>query len=141
MIKSVQCDVVCAEEAVFSGKVQMVSLTGSEGDLGITPGHAPLLTAIKPGPISMRLESGEEQTLYISGGFIEVQPQHITVLSDTAIRADDLDESQAEAARQEAENQLSEKGADFDYSLASARLAEAVAQLRTVRQIKAKMGK
>jgi F-type H+-transporting ATPase subunit epsilon len=141
MATSVHCDIVSAEEAIFSGEVQFVSLTGSMGDLGITPGHSPLLTAIQPGPVHMRMESGEEDVFYVSGGFMEVQPHKITVLADTAMRAHDLDEAKAEEAKREAEQQMADKTAEFEYSVAAAQLAEAAAQLRTIRQIKAKLGK
>ncbi len=141
MATNIHCDIVSAEQAIFSGALQMLSLTGSEGDLGITPGHSPLLTSIVPGPVHMRMESGEEDVFYVSGGFMEVQPHKITVLADTALRAQDLDEAKAEEARREAEQQMADKNAEFEYSLAAAKLAEATAQLRTIRQIKAKLGK
>jgi len=141
MATSVHCDIVSAEEAIFSGEVQFVSLTGSIGDLGISPGHSPLLSEIKPGPVLMRMENGSEDVFYVSGGFLEVQPHKVTVLADTALRAHDLDEAKAQEALREAENQMADKSAEFEYSVAAARLAEATAQLRTIRQIRQKLGK
>src|SRR4029434_11328732 len=91
MVATMHCDIVSAEEEIFSGRVTMVVATGTLGALGIMPGHAPLLTGIKPGPVRLKLESGEEQVFFASGGFLEVQPGVVTVLADTALRADDLD--------------------------------------------------
>ena len=92
MATTMHCDIVSAEKSIFSGRVQMVIAAGSLGDLGIAPGHAPLLTAIIPGPVKLILESGEEEVFYVSGGFLEIQREVVTLLSDTAIRADDVDE-------------------------------------------------
>lgn len=141
MATSVHCDIVSAEEAIFSGEVQFVSLTGSMGDLGITPGHSPLLSSIKPGPVHMRMASGEEDVFYVSGGFMEVQPDKITLLADTAMRVNDLDEAKAEEAKRQAEQQMADQSAEFEYSVAAAQLAEAAAQLRTIRQIRQKLNK
>ena len=141
MATSVHCDIVSAEEAIFSGEVQFVSLTGSMGDLGITPGHSPLLSSIQPGPVHMRMASGKEDVLYVSGGFMEVQPDKITVLADTAMRVNDLDEAKAEEAKRLAEQQMADKSSEFEYSIAAAQLAEAAAQLRTIRQIRQKLNK
>jgi F-type H+-transporting ATPase subunit epsilon len=141
MATSVHCDIVSAEEAIFSGEVEFVSLTGSMGDLGITPGHSPLLSDIKPGPVHMRMASGEEDVFYVSGGFLEVQPHKVTVLADTALRAHDLDEAKAEEAKRAAEQTMADQSAELDYATAASQLAESVAQLRTIRQIRAKLGK
>ncbi|MFQ3212142.1 F0F1 ATP synthase subunit epsilon [Candidatus Njordibacter sp. Uisw_039] len=141
MATSVDCDIVSAEESVFAGKVEFISLTGTLGELGITPGHTPLLSEVKPGPVHMRMESGEEDILYVSGGFLEVQPHKITLLVDTAIRAADLDEAAAEEASRKAEQAMADKTSEFEYSRAAGQLAEAVAQLRTLRQIRQKLGK
>ena len=89
---TMHCDIVSAEKAIFSGAITMVSLRGSIGELGILPGHAPLLTGIRPGPVQLRLENGEEEVFYASGGFLEVQPGMVTILADTASRAEDIDE-------------------------------------------------
>ena len=141
MATSVDCDIVSAEESVFAGKVEFISLTGTLGELGITPGHTPLLSEVKPGPVHMRMESGEEDILYVSGGFLEVQPHKITLLVDTAIRAADLDEAAAEEASRKAEQAMADKTSEFEYSRAAGQLAEAVAQLRTLRQTRQKLGK
>lgn len=136
MGNTVHCDIVSAESAIFSGAVEMLIAEGSLGELGITPGHTALLTDLKPGPIRLILEGGEEQLFFLSGGFVEVQPKTITVLADTALRAADLDEAAAVAAQEAAEKTLSDQHADFDYSSARAQLAEAVAQLRTLRKLR-----
>lgn len=133
MAITVHCDIVSAEEEIFSGLVEMVIAHGNLGDLGIAPGHAPLITDLKPGPIRIVKQGGEQEVFYISGGFLEVQPSMVKVLADTVLRAADMDEASAQASVQAAEKALSEKGAEFDYASASNRLAEAVAQLRTVK--------
>ena len=136
----VHCDIVSAEAEIFSGLVEMVVAHGSLGDLGIALGHAPLITELKPGPIRVVKQGGETEVFYISGGFLEVQPNMVKVLADTVLRAADLDEVAAQEALKAAEKALHERGADFDYSAASARLAEAAAQLRTLQQIRKKYG-
>jgi len=133
MAITVHCDIVSAEEEIYSGLVEMVIAHGNLGDLGIAPGHAPLITDLKPGPVRIVKQGGEEEVFYISGGFLEVQPSMVKVLADTVLRAADMDEASAQAAVKTAEKALSEKGAEFDYASASNRLAEAVAQLRTVK--------
>jgi len=137
---TVHCDIVSAEGEIFSGLVEMVVAHGNLGDLGIAPGHAPLITDLKPGPIRLIKQGGEAEVFYISGGFLEVQPNMVKVLADTVQRAADLDEASAQEAVKAAEQALNEKGADFDYGSAAARLAEAAAQLRTVQQIRKKFG-
>ena len=136
MATTMHCDIVSAEKSIFSGRVQMVIAAGSLGDLGIAPGHAPLLTAIIPGPVKLILESGEEEVFYVSGGFLEIQREVVTLLSDTAIRADDVDEVAAVKAVEDAEKAIANQGAEFEYSAAAAQLAEAAAQIRALRQIK-----
>lgn len=140
MAMSVHCDIVSAEEELFSGLVEMVVAHGNQGDLGILLGHAPLLTDLKPGPVRVIKQGGEQEVYYISGGFLEVQPNMVKILADTAIRAADLDEAQAREAQKAAEKALSDKGAEFDYTTASARLAEAAAQLRTIQELRKKFG-
>ena len=140
MAMTVHCDIVSAEGEIFSGLVEMVIAHGELGDLGIAMGHAPLLTNLKPGPIRLIKQGGEAEVFYISGGFLEVQPDMVKVLADTVQRAADLDEASAQEAVKAAEKALNEKGADFDYGSAAARLAEAAAQLRTVQQIRKKFG-
>lgn len=141
MAMTVQCDIVSAEREIFSGLVEMVIATGSLGDLGITYGHAPLLTGIKPGPVRLIKQGGEEEIYFISGGFLEVQPYHITVLADTALRAEDMDEAAAIEAQQHAQQQLADQSSEIDFQRAAAQLAEAAAQLRTLQAIKKKAGK
>ena len=140
MAMTVHCDIVSAEGEIFSGLVEMVVASGLLGDLGIAMGHAPLITALKPGPIRLIKQGGDTEVFYISGGFLEVQPNMVKVLADTVQRAADLDEASAQEAVKAAERALNEKGAEFDYGSAAARLAEAAAQLRTVQQIRKKFG-
>lgn len=136
MAMTMHCDIVSAEKSIFSGVVEMVVAAGSLGDLGIAPGHAPLLTALIPGPVKLVKPGGEEEVFYVSGGFLEVQRGVVTLLSDTAVRADDVDEAAAIEAMEEAERAMADAGAEFNYSTAAANLAEAAAQLRTLRQLK-----
>ncbi len=138
MAMTVHCDIVSAETAIFSGLVETVIATGSEGELGVSPGHAPLLTGLKPGPIRIIKQNGEEEIYYISGGYLEVQPNNIKVLADTALRADDMNEAAAEAAKQEAEHALANQKSELDYSRAAAQLSEATAQLRTLQKLRNK---
>lgn len=136
--RTVQCDIVSAEEELFSGRVEMVVAHGHMGDLGILPGHTPLISTIKPGPVRVIKQGGAEEVYYISGGFIEVQPYTVKVLADTAIRAADLDEAAALEAKKVAEQALVNQSADFDYAAAAVRLAEAAAQLRTIHELRKK---
>lgn len=138
MAMTVHCDIVSAEEEIFSGRIESLTARGETGELGIYPGHAPLLTELKPGPVHLKLDGSEERIIYVSGGFLEVQPTTVVVLADTATRAGDLDEASALAAQQKAEQEMAQKGADFDYTRAAAQLAQAVAQLRTVRELRNK---
>lgn len=140
MAMTFHCDIVSAEGEIFSGQIESVIAHGELGDLGINFGHAPLITSLKPGPITLTKLGGEREVFYISGGFLEVQPNMVKVLADTVQRAGDLDEASAQEAVKAAEKALNEKGADFDYGSAAARLAEAAAQLRTVQQIRKKFG-
>ncbi len=139
MAMTVHCDVVSAENKIYSGLVEMLIATGSEGELGIAPGHAPLLTALKPGPVRVIKQGGEEEILYVSGGYLEVQPSVVTLLADTAIRAKDVDEAAALEAQREAEKALVNKTGEFEYSRAAAELAEAMAQLRTLQKLRNKI--
>lgn len=131
-----QCDIVSAEREIFSGTVSMVSATGTVGELGIMPGHAPLLTGVRPGPVRLKLENGTEEVFFASGGFLEVQPGVVTILADTALRADDLDEAAAVQAKEQAERQLAERGADIDQAQVQAIIADAVAQLRLLDELR-----
>lgn len=141
MAMTVQCNIVSAEREIFSGLVEMVIATGTLGELGINYGHAPLLTSLKPGPIRVIKQGGAEEVYYVSGGFLEVQPYHISVLADTAVRADDVDEAAALKAQELAQQELTNKSGEFDYSRAAIQLAEASAQLRTLQAIRKKAGK
>ena len=140
MAMTVHCDIVSAEKQLFSGLVELVVAAGVEGDLGVMPGHAPLLTRLKPGPVRVKTQNGDEEVFYVPGGFLEVQPKLVTVLAATAERAQDMDGAQAEEAKQRAKEALEGKNADMDYSRAAITLAEASARLRTIEQIK-KMAK
>ncbi|MGQ9424795.1 F0F1 ATP synthase subunit epsilon [Gilvimarinus sp. F26214L] len=141
MAMTIHCDIVSAEEELFSGLVRLVVATGTEGDLGITYGHAPLLTALHPGPVRLVKDSGEEEIYYLSGGHLEVQPHVVSILADTALRAGDMDEAAALEAKKQAEHALHEQSGEFDYSRAAAQLAEAAAQLRTLQAIRRKTRK
>lgn len=136
MAASVHCDIVSAEEGIFAGSVELVVASGVQGDLGIYPGHAPLLTKLQAGPVRVVKEGGEEEFIFVTGGFLEVQPYRITVLADTAVRAHDIDEAAAEEARKHALELLNQQNTDIDYSRATAELAEAVARLRTLNQFR-----
>ncbi|HEY5645808.1 MAG TPA: F0F1 ATP synthase subunit epsilon [Pseudomonadales bacterium] len=136
MAMTIHCDIVSAEEEIFSGRVTMVSATGTIGELGIMPGHAPLLTGIRPGPVRLKMDNGEEEVFFASGGYLEVQPGVVTVLADTALRAEDIDEAAAAEAQAAAERMLSEQTADVEFSAAAAALAEAMARQRTLAELK-----
>lgn len=136
MAMTMHCDIVSAEKSIFSGLVEMVVAAGSLGDLGIAPGHAPLLTALIPGPVRVIMPGGQEEVFYVSGGFLEVQRGVVTLLADTALRADDVDEAAALEAKAEAERAMANQEADFEYGRAAAQLAEAAAQLRALRQMR-----
>ncbi|MGP9498218.1 F0F1 ATP synthase subunit epsilon [Halomonas sp. AOP22-C1-8] len=141
MANSFTCNIVSAEESIFSGSIEMVVAAGMMGDLGILPGHAPLLTELQPGPVRVIHDGGKEEHFFVSGGFMEVQSDVVTILADAATRASDLNEAAAEEARQEALKAFNEKSSELDYTRASAELAEAVAQLRTIQQLRKKAGK
>ena len=114
MAMTVHCDIVSAEKQLVSGLVELVVAAGVEGDLGVMPGHEPLLTRLKPGPVRVKKQNGDEEVFYVSGGFLEVQPKLVTVLADTAERAQDMDGAQAEEAKQRAKEALEGKHADMD---------------------------
>jgi F-type H+-transporting ATPase subunit epsilon len=140
MVMTIHCDIVSAEEEIFSGLAEMVVASGSAGDLGINYGHAPLLTSLIPGPVRLIKQGGEEEVYYVSGGFLEVQPGTVSVLADTAVRAGDIDEAAALEAQRVAQHELANQHGEMDYSAAAVRLAEAAAQLRAVQQLKKKFG-
>ena len=139
MAMTFHLDVVSAEQQMFSGMVESVQVSGSEGELGIRPGHAPLLTAIKPGMVRIVKQHGSEEIIYISGGVLEVQPGATTVLVDTAIRGHDLDEARALEAKRKAEEHMNSSHGDVDFALASAELAKAIAKLRVIELTKKAM--
>lgn len=129
-------DIVSAEQEIFSGVVEMVVATGEMGEIGVSPGHAPLLTVLKPGEIRVTLQGGKQEVYYVSGGMLEVQPYYVTVLADAIERAEDLDEAAALAAKVRAEEAIANKNSELDYSMATAELARAVAQIRAIKKIR-----
>lgn len=133
---TLRLDIVSAEKQIFAGDAEMVFITGEVGELGISPGHSQLLTTLRPGYIRAILPNDEEEVFFISGGILEVQPYITSVLADTAIRADDIDEAQALAAKEEAEKALAGKVAAIDLARATSELAEIAAQVRAVQQLK-----
>ena len=141
MAATMQCDIVSAEQEIFSGRVEMVVATGSLGELGILPGHTPVLTAIKPGPVRLIMADGEEETFFASGGFLEIQPNAITILADTAVRADDLDEAATLAAQQNAARELADSADRIDFAKAQAELMESAAQIRTIQKLRERRGR
>jgi F-type H+-transporting ATPase subunit epsilon len=132
-------DIVSAEREIFSGIVEMVVATGDLGEVGIAPGHAPLLTVLKPGEIRVTLPGGNQDVYYVSGGMLEVQPHCVTVLADAVERAENLDEAAALAAKAKAEEAMANKNAEIDYSLAAVELAQAIAQIRAIQKLKHKL--
>ena len=139
MAMTTHLDVVSAETEIFSGLVETIQVTGSEGELGIHPGHAPLITKLQPGMVRVVKQHGEEELIYIAGGTLEVQPNIVTVLADTAVRGEDLDEKAAEQAKRDAEAQMAKgASAELDYNQAAMQLAEAIAQLRIIQQLRKK---
>jgi F-type H+-transporting ATPase subunit epsilon len=136
MAMTLHVDIVSAEKELFSGPAEMVTAPGELGELGILPRHSQLLTRLKPGQVRVRLQGGEEQLFYVSGGLLEVQPSLVTILSDTAERAKDLDEASAQAAKQRAEQVIADHRSDFEYARAKAELAEAIAQLQAIERLR-----
>ncbi len=138
MAHTIHVDIVSAEGSIFSGEATMVFVPGSQGELGITPRHAPLLTTLKAGEVRVQSEGQEEQSFYVGGGALEIQPHLVTVLADTAARAHDLDEAAAMAAKQRAEDAVRERTDKVDIAEAQAELARAVAQLRAIERLRKK---
>ncbi|MGC2458041.1 MAG: F0F1 ATP synthase subunit epsilon [Gallionellaceae bacterium] len=137
MVMTIHVDIVSAEEAIFSGLAEMVVVPGTEGELGIYPRHAPLLTRIKPGSIRIkRPEPDQEELIYVSGGMLEIQPGVVTVLADTAIRGADLDEARALEAKRAAEEAMKNQLSDIDYAQAQSELLQAVAQLHAIQKLR-----
>jgi F-type H+-transporting ATPase subunit epsilon len=134
---TIHIDIVSAEGAIFSGEASMVFLPASQGEIGVAPRHAPLLTTLKPGVVRVQTDQ-DEQTFYVGGGALEIQPNLITVLADTAARANDLDESAALAAKQRAEEAMANRSTQRDIAEAQAELARAAAQLRAIERLRKK---
>lgn len=137
-MNTIHVDVVSAETLIFSGEAKFVALPGESGELGILPRHTPLITRIKPGTVRIEKADGSEEFIFVAGGILEVQPNVVTVLADTAIRGKDLDEAKAEEAKKRAEEALRNKDATIDYAVAQAELISAVAQLAAIRKLRAK---
>ncbi len=137
-MNTLHLDVVSAEESIFSGAARFVALPGETGELGILPGHTPLISRIRPGAVRIELADGSEEFVFVAGGFLEVQPEGVTVLADTAIRGHDLDEAKAEDARRRAEDALANRTAELDYAQAQAELVQAMAQLAALRRLRSR---
>lgn len=137
MANTIHLDIVSAEGEIFSGNVDMVFVPASEGDIGIAPRHAPLLTTLKPGEVRVKTGS-QEESFYVGGGALEIQPHQVTVLADTAARAKDLDEAAALVAKQRAQEAMADKSASISLAEAQAELARAMAQLRTIERLRKK---
>lgn len=139
MTSSIRCDVVSAEKKLFSGDAEMIVVSGESGDLGILPGHTPLLSGIRPGPVRVIKQGGEQEVIYVSGGYLEVQPNKVIVLADTGLRADDIDEARAVEAKEKAEKAIENSKGEMDYSTAASKLARASAMLRTIDELRNKV--
>ena len=135
MAMTVHVDIVSAEQEIFSGLAEMVFAPAVMGEVGIAPGHTPMVTPLGPGEVRIKTSGGDEEAFYVSGGLLEVQPNVVAVLSDTASRAADLDEAAANAAKEAAERALTERSDGLDFARAQAELAEAVAQLQTIQRL------
>ncbi len=136
MAKTFRVDIVSAEQEIFSGDAQMLVAPGEAGELGILPEHAPLLTRVKPGTVRVLRSGGEEEIIYVSGGMMEVQPDRVTVLADTSVRAHDLDEAKAMEAERLARDAIANRTGVMEIAKAQAELAEAVAQLAAIRKLR-----
>lgn len=137
MASTMQVDIVSAEEAIYSGEAEFLAAPAQMGEVGIYPRHTPLITRIKPGAVRIRIPGqAEEEVIYVSGGLLEVQPEVVTILADTAVRGADLDEARATEAKQKAEAAMADKSSQMDFARAQAELAEAIAQLATIRRLR-----
>ena len=141
MAMTMHVDIVSAEAEIFSGTAEVVVAPAVMGEIGIYPRHTQMLTPLKPGEIRITKQGGEEESFYVSGGVIEVQPHHVTVLSDTAVRARDLDEAAAVEAKKAAEQALKDRKGGVDLAEAQAELAEAMAQLQTIKRARKKLNR
>jgi len=139
MANTIQVDVVSAEASIFEGQAEFVALPGESGELGIYPQHTPLITRIRPGAVRIKVAGqADEEFVFVAGGILEVQPNRVTVLADTAIRGQDLDDAKAEAAKKAAEEALANRAGEIDYAKAQAELASAVAELAALRKFRNK---
>lgn len=138
MANMIQVDVVSAEEQIFSGQAEFVALPGEAGELGIYPKHTPLITRIRPGAVRIQVAGGGEEFVFVAGGILEVQPNGVTVLADTAIRGGDLDEAKALEAKKQAEELMLNKESKIDYAKAQAEMAAAIAQLAAIQKLRSK---
>jgi len=141
MAATIQINIVSAEREIFSGEAEMVFAPAVMGEVGIAPGHTPLISQLAPGEIRVKHPGGEEEGFYVSGGILEVQPKIVTVLSDTALRAEDLDEAAVIKAKEQAEREFHDRDAKMDYATAQAALAETVAQLQTIQRLRKRAGR
>ena len=138
MANTFQVDVVSAEEQIFSGQAEFVALPGEAGELGIYPKHTPLITRIRPGAVRIQVAGGSEEFVFVAGGILEVQPNGVTVLADTAIRGADLDEAKATSAKKQAEDLMLNQESKIDYAKAQAEMAAAIAQLAAIQRLRSK---
>ncbi|MEM4988424.1 MULTISPECIES: F0F1 ATP synthase subunit epsilon [Collimonas] len=139
MANTIHVDVVSAEEMIFSGEAEFVALPGESGELGIYPRHTPLITRIKPGAVRIKVAGqAQDEFVFVAGGLLEVQPNHVTVLADTAIRGADLDEAKASEAKRRAEEALTNKESLIDYAKAQSELSAAIAQLAAIAKLRQK---
>jgi len=141
MAMTLHCNIVSAEKKLFDGRAEILVASGVQGELGILPGHTPLLTELKPGTIKVKKQGGEEELIYVSSGFLEVQPDTVTVLADSAERADNIDEAAAKEAMEAAQRAMADQSAEMEYAQAASMLAQAAAQLQTIQQLRKKLGK
>lgn len=141
MVMTTHLDIVSAEREIFSGAVEVVFAPALEGEVGIFPRHTAMITTLRPGEVRVVHEGGEEEAFFVSGGILEVQPHVVTVLSDTALRAEDVDEAAALAAKEKAEQTLTDRQTDIDFASARAELAEAMAQLQAIQRLRRRTGR
>lgn len=139
-MSTIHVDIVSAEREIFSGEAEAVFAPAVLGEVGIMPGHAAMLTQLRPGEIRLQLKGGEQQSFYVSGGMLEVQPKMLTVLSDTALRAHDLDEAAVLKAKQDAEEAIKDRSGKVDFAKAQIELAELAAQLQTIQRLRRRGG-
>lgn len=141
MAMTMHVNIVSAEHEIFSGTAEVVVAPAAMGEVGIYPRHTQMLSPLKPGEVRITKEGGEEEAIYVSGGILEVQPHVVTILSDTAVRAQDLDEAAAMEAKQKAEQALKDRTDEMELAEAQSQLAEAVAQLQTIQRIRKKISR